>query len=729
MSKKIVFACNCNATAPIDYPLLRKTFTQDANACEVREASQLCRRQSADFAKACEGTDDILVNCTQEQSYFEEIAASKKVLAPVRFFNTREFAAWGAEGARATPKIAALLAMAQQDAIEPVPSVSYSSQGKLAVIGESSAVDYWCAQLANTMSVMGFALPSKNANTSSQSGLQGRPRQWPLASANEIALTGWLGNFDLRWSTTSPIDLEACVRCGACAQACPEGAISSWLEVDLDKCTGHRSCVQACGDIGAIDFSRPAAQEQAQFDLVLDLRENSAFPMHQPPQGYFLASRYSQEVQLLLAVQAMVGEFEKPKFFQYRESVCAHSRNEKVGCRQCIDVCSAQAISSKGNLVSVNPHLCVGCGACTTVCPSGALSYAYPKASALSLRMRSGLQAYSRAGARNAALLLFDQEHGKAQIESLSRNAIQRGPALRPLSPQAGLAAHVIPLGVQHVASVGIDIWLAALAYGAGQVLVMLDGSQAPQYRDALQAQADIVNAILTGMGHPPNGVVIFDGLDETQLRARIGASRMSAARESLVQVANFRLADEKRRSVEMALEHLAKHAPSPLQSPIALTKGAPFGRVSVNTEACTLCLACVGACPSAALGDNQETPQLRFLERNCVQCGLCETTCPEGAIALLPQLNLADSARQWEVLNEAKPFHCISCKKPFGTAAMVQSMLTKLAGHSLFAGDSIERLKMCADCRVVDMMSNKSESTIFNFEEAPVQSGTKGKP
>jgi hypothetical protein len=30
----------------------------------------------------------------------------------------------------------------------------------------------------------------------------------------------------------------------------------------------------------------------------------------------------------------MIGEFEKPKFFAYKESICAHSRSKKSGCNQ-----------------------------------------------------------------------------------------------------------------------------------------------------------------------------------------------------------------------------------------------------------------------------------------------------------------------------------------------------------------------------------------------------------
>lgn len=59
------------------------------------------------------------------------------------------------------------------------------------------------------------------------------------------------------------------------------------------------------------------------------------------------------------------------------------------------------------------------------------------------------------------------------------------------------------------------------------------------------------------------------------------------------------------------------------------------------------MCLACVGACPEGALLDTVETPQLRFIEAKCVQCGICAATCPEHAITLAPRLSLRPEARQ----------------------------------------------------------------------------------
>jgi ferredoxin len=163
--------------------------------------------------------------------------------------------------------------------------------------------------------------------------------------------------------------------------------------------------------------------------------------------------------------------------------------------------------------------------------------------------------------------------------------------------------------------------------------------------------------------------------------------------------------ASEKRTTLGLALEHLARHAPVP-QREIPLPAGAAFGTIAVNREACTMCLACVGSCPEGALLDNTEVPQLRFIESRCVQCGLCAATCPESAISLTARLDLTPEARAPRVINEAAILHCTSCGKPLGTEKVVQSMIARLAGHSMFAAPgALDRLRMCADCRVVDML------------------------
>jgi ferredoxin len=157
------------------------------------------------------------------------------------------------------------------------------------------------------------------------------------------------------------------------------------------------------------------------------------------------------------------------------------------------------------------------------------------------------------------------------------------------------------------------------------------------------------------------------------------------------------------------------RHAPTKAEV-LPLPAGAPFGRIEVNRATCTMCMACVGACPASALLDSKEAPQLKFVERNCIQCGLCAETCPEDAIALAPRLLLTAEAKTAVVLNETEPFNCVRCGKPFGTRQMIDSMLGRLSGHSMFGSpEALRRLQMCADCRVLDMMEQKS-ANIFEY-------------
>jgi ferredoxin len=191
-----------------------------------------------------------------------------------------------------------------------------------------------------------------------------------------------------------------------------------------------------------------------------------------------------------------------------------------------------------------------------------------------------------------------------------------------------------------------------------------------------------------------------------------------AGAPASTLTPATFNLSNVKRTTLDFAFDHLLRHAPARTEE-IALPAGAPYGAVVVDRQKCTLCLACVGACPEGALLDAKDAPQLRFIERNCVQCGLCAKTCPEDAIKLAPRLLLTADATRPVVVNEDSVFACVRCGKPFANQRIIDTMLGKLARHSMF-GDpaALRRLQMCQDCRVVDMFEKGGDGTIFDVAD-----------
>jgi ferredoxin len=679
-AQRNIHLCNCNGTMALDAAVLERAL-ELAGPLPIH--TQLCQKELATFADRANG--DVLVACTQEARLFGDVAEDAGKTQTIRFVNIRESAGWSSEATSAMPKIAALIAAAVLPDPQPVPRVSFKSGGQLLIIGPAAAALPWAERLRTHLAVTVLI-------TGRPSGVDlPQERAYPVYSGNVESVRGWLGAFAATWSQENPIDLDVCTRCNACIKVCPESAIDWSYQIDLDQCKDHRQCVVACGAIGAIDFDRTAKARSEQFDLVLDLDDVPHFAMHQPPQGYWHPGPDpGAQADAQADMTAAVGEFEKPKFFEYKASICAHSRSQQPGCNQCIDICSTEAIGADGDHIVVEPHLCMGCGACTTVCPSGALAYTVPNVAELGTRVRTMLATYRSAGGRDPCILFHDAA-GNALINTMGR----RGP---------GLPARVIPVLLQHMAATGIDVWLAALASGASNVVVLATGAEAPQYTDALERQMAFGESIAQALGYQGPHFKVLRAGDASTLATQVWALEPALAVRA---PAAFHWTTDKRTTAFLAIEHLLAHAPVPATE-IALPHGAPFGTIEVNRDTCTMCLACVGACPEGAIIDNTEAPQLRFIESKCVQCGICESTCPENAITLASRLLLTPVAKQPRVLNEAAIFKCIRCGKPLGTEKLIGSMLSRLAGHSMFAEPgALDRLKMCADCRVIDMMKS----------------------
>jgi ferredoxin len=351
--------------------------------------------------------------------------------------------------------------------------------------------------------------------------------------------------------------------------------------------------------------------------------------------------------------------------------LCAHSRAGQTGCTRCLDVCPTGAISPDGDHVSIDPMICAGCGSCASLCPSGAITYDAPPTDAQMRRIQTLAKAYLDAGGTSPRLLVVDA-YGREMIELTARHG-------------RGLPADVIPLSVDALNSFGHAEALAALTAGFAEVNVLLS----PKAERDTQDHEIALAAAIAG-----DHLRLLEPADPDQLSEQLFAPAKGCAAVETPQ----RPMGTRRQITRQAAKALMPDADM-----LPLPEGAPYGAVLVASDKCTLCLSCVSLCPSGALGDNPDLPQLRFQEDACLQCGLCANVCPENAISYEPRLNLTSAALSQVVLHEEEPFACVECGTPFGVKSTIDKITEKLAGkHSMFANpDAARMIQMCDDCRV----------------------------
>jgi ferredoxin len=424
-------------------------------------------------------------------------------------------------------------------------------------------------------------------------------------------------------------------------------------------------------------------------DIILDLTGGSAlFPAADLRDGYLRADPGSPAAMLRAVLKArdLTGSFEKPRYIAYDDTLCAHSRSGIVGCTRCLDLCPTSAITPAGNHVAIDANVCAGCGQCAAACPTGAASYALPAEDALMRKLRAMLIAYREAGGERPIVLIHDDPHGAPLLDALARFG-------------DGLPAHVLPFPVNEITQVGLESIAAAFAYGASAMRLLLRARPRHDVSGLLGTMA-LADPILTGLGFGPGRIATIETDDPDLL---LEALRTIPSMPPTPRPASFRPVGGKRGVLRFALGELHRAAPEPA-GVIALPKGAPFGTVEIDAGGCTLCLSCVSACPTGALRDDPERPMLRFVEDACVQCGLCQATCPEHVITLRPQLDFDAARAPARILKEEEPFCCIRCSKPFGVKSTIERVVAKLEGkHWMYSGSSqrIDIIKMCDDCRV----------------------------
>jgi ferredoxin len=263
------------------------------------------------------------------------------------------------------------------------------------------------------------------------------------------------------------------------------------------------------------------------------------------------------------------------------------------------------------------------------------------------------------------------------------------------------LPANVLPVAVNETTQVGLEAIAACFSYGAAGIRLL---TRAKPLHDisSLHRTISYAEPLLAALGYGSDLVATIETDDPDALGAALagGVLGVPAARP-----ANFLPLGTKREVLNLALRELHRAAPAPVDA-VPMPKGAPFGRINVEVAGCTLCLSCVSACPTRALGDAADHPALRFDESLCVQCGLCQATCPERVITLEPRVDFTAFERGATTIKEEEPFCCITCGKAFGVRSTIERIVGKLEGqHWMFSGAAgskrLDLVRMCDTCRI----------------------------
>jgi ferredoxin len=545
------------------------------------------------------------------------------------------------EAARSDPRRAALLAMAAEP-IPPVPYVQLESSGVVLICGRDEIAVEAGNLLKDHLDVTVLIAPPAAITP-------GGMTDFPVAKGKVRNARGHLGAFE--------------VTVDDFAQAMPSPR-------------------------GALTFGPSRDNTRSSCDIILDLTGGTAlFSAADLRDGYLRADPGNPAAMLRAVSSArnLTGSFEKPRYITYNDTLCAYSRSGIVGCTRCLDLCPTSAITPAGNHVAIDADICAGCGQCAAACPTGAASYALPSEDVLMRKLRAMLIVYREAGGEQPIVLVHDAPHGAPLIDALTEFGDT-------------LPAHVLPFAVNEITQIGLESIAAAFAYGASAMRFML---RARPLHDVsgLRRTIELADPILSGLGF---GSGRIDAIETDDPDLLLEALHAIPAMPPAPRPASFRPQGDKRGVLRFALRELHRAAPNPA-SVISLPKGAPFGAVDIEIEGCTLCLSCVSACPTGALRDDPERPMLRFVEDACVQCGLCQATCPEHVITLKPQIDFDTARAPARILKQEEPFCCIRCSKPFGVKSAIDRVVAKLEGkHWMYRGSRrIDVIKMCGDCRI----------------------------
>lgn len=381
-----------------------------------------------------------------------------------------------------------------------------------------------------------------------------------------------------------------------------------------------------------------------------------------------------------------VAELLKSKPVIVAEERCVAVRNRNASCRKCEAGCLAGCIEVGQNSLSIDAGACVNCGACVTICPTGALVGLDPVEEDL---VTDTVAAWVRAK---------EVDQDAPVVLSCARAAAwkQTDPALHGTVACLGRVSEATLVALLRAVDAAAPIVLvdgvcATCKFGTVSPLVdeACAGAETLTTAFGVAASIERVSAF-------PDAVRLAPGEKGSSLRGRERRSLISDAKRFAASAAQTaaekaiadalhqqkpgeptlrdRLkvnphgalptftADRNLAVLDALCDLASESAPSLSGSPTSNPSGLPsdepdrqldtrlFGEVSIDAETCTGCGMCAMFCPTGALRFSEVAEpaeeDMRYLEfqaADCTHCLLCADVCLHDSVVVTSQVRLCD--------------------------------------------------------------------------------------
>lgn len=383
--------------------------------------------------------------------------------------------------------------------------------------------------------------------------------------------------------------------------------------------------------------------------------------------GFFSVGHYTSAKDLLEALQKNTGEISYQDRISFSPSLCQYQDRREKCCTKCAQVCPTFGVVNDDSLMQLRFSQidCVSCGACVGVCPTGVLDLvAYPK------------EALNEIVALYASVPIFlcDFE-GLEVLESLSFK----------------LPSNVAPLVVPSLKILNENDALGILQESGHSVMV---------FRGEAVDSLNFVNNIYEA---------------RYQQSGFIFAKNPQEIIDYSLEIKDFptfhympRVEKSYRESFSQRLSAVIKDGD---YGRVENRNFIRYGVVKVESNKCTMCLSCVGACNTNALFPKESDYSLRFNPSLCTTCGYCASSCPENILQVeLSGIALNESFYKSSMLAKDAPFNCIECHKPFATKSSIEKIKKMLSPAFMGDAKKLRTLECCADCKVKVMFGSLAD-------------------